>query len=555
MAITDSTQFGRMGAFRFWCQKVLPAVYDDSLSYYELLCKVVKYLNDLIAVSNTQSDAITELQETLAQFMEGEFDSYIEEKVDEWFEENEPDIVNDIEQLGNDIDDTYDYFNNYIKNLSWNCNFRTIVRDCYDTSKTYSVQGFTHFIQNGVEYIAQTYDLDGDAVLVVYDYNSMTEIDRITGNYGHLNDVSYRENTIYCLDVTTQYVHMFEYVNSTLSYNGYIVMSDAAAGIAYTDTNIWYCIQSASTIYIFKCDNSFNIKETFTIPNTEQTYIQGISVCNDKIAIAATVPNSIIIYDIKMNDYYFIGLPVSVGHCFIDEVEGISLLENGDLLFNTNTAVDLQVICSIFKTNLKHNVQKETETCIRYTRYNQIQVTIDSVNGSLTNPIEVGSFKLVGDAINYAKNMGNPELVLNFVNDYPYPIVANNANINMVINDPSIKINLHGLVLRYSKVIVSNISRFILHPTNIPILVDGNSIIYGGYAIECIFDIPVGTWGNLESPEVYDATHKKIFFVDSIVKIQDITYYRYNNCILMSATSSESTTSIYNRTGFVVHSS
>ena len=34
--------------FRFWCQKVLPLVYDNSLSYYEVLCKVVKYINDLI---------------------------------------------------------------------------------------------------------------------------------------------------------------------------------------------------------------------------------------------------------------------------------------------------------------------------------------------------------------------------------------------------------------------------------------------------------------------------------------------------------------------------
>lgn len=34
--------------FRFWCQKVLPLVYEDSLSYYEVLCKVVKYINDLI---------------------------------------------------------------------------------------------------------------------------------------------------------------------------------------------------------------------------------------------------------------------------------------------------------------------------------------------------------------------------------------------------------------------------------------------------------------------------------------------------------------------------
>lgn len=32
--------------FRFWCQKVLPTVYDDSLSYYELLCKVVNQLNE-----------------------------------------------------------------------------------------------------------------------------------------------------------------------------------------------------------------------------------------------------------------------------------------------------------------------------------------------------------------------------------------------------------------------------------------------------------------------------------------------------------------------------
>lgn len=35
--------------FRFWCQKVLPLVYDDSLSYYELLCKVVSYINSLTA--------------------------------------------------------------------------------------------------------------------------------------------------------------------------------------------------------------------------------------------------------------------------------------------------------------------------------------------------------------------------------------------------------------------------------------------------------------------------------------------------------------------------
>ena len=36
------------GSFRFWAQKVLPTVYDDSLSYYEILTKVANYLNNLI---------------------------------------------------------------------------------------------------------------------------------------------------------------------------------------------------------------------------------------------------------------------------------------------------------------------------------------------------------------------------------------------------------------------------------------------------------------------------------------------------------------------------
>lgn len=38
---------------RIFCQTVLPAVYDDSLSYYEVLCKVVARLNEDTEVWNT----------------------------------------------------------------------------------------------------------------------------------------------------------------------------------------------------------------------------------------------------------------------------------------------------------------------------------------------------------------------------------------------------------------------------------------------------------------------------------------------------------------------
>ena len=53
--------------FRFWCQKVLPLVYDDSLSYYEILCKVVKYINDLIDQDKVIGDTLESLQQALTE--------------------------------------------------------------------------------------------------------------------------------------------------------------------------------------------------------------------------------------------------------------------------------------------------------------------------------------------------------------------------------------------------------------------------------------------------------------------------------------------------------
>lgn len=41
-----------IATLKFWCQKVLPLVYDDSLSYYEVLCKVREKLNEVITVTN-----------------------------------------------------------------------------------------------------------------------------------------------------------------------------------------------------------------------------------------------------------------------------------------------------------------------------------------------------------------------------------------------------------------------------------------------------------------------------------------------------------------------
>jgi hypothetical protein len=61
--------------FRYWCQKVLPLVYDDSLSYYELLCKVVDYLNKTMEDVETLHGDVTNLHKAYEE-LQGYVNSY-----------------------------------------------------------------------------------------------------------------------------------------------------------------------------------------------------------------------------------------------------------------------------------------------------------------------------------------------------------------------------------------------------------------------------------------------------------------------------------------------
>lgn len=54
-----------LDTFKFWCFKVLPLVYDDELSYYEVLCKVVDYINNLIEQDKVFSNEIDKLKNEL----------------------------------------------------------------------------------------------------------------------------------------------------------------------------------------------------------------------------------------------------------------------------------------------------------------------------------------------------------------------------------------------------------------------------------------------------------------------------------------------------------
>lgn len=43
-----------------YCNKILPLVYDDSISYYEQLCKLTNTINDILAMFNGDISGIIE---------------------------------------------------------------------------------------------------------------------------------------------------------------------------------------------------------------------------------------------------------------------------------------------------------------------------------------------------------------------------------------------------------------------------------------------------------------------------------------------------------------
>ena len=98
--------YNNRGSFVFWAQKVIPLVYDNSLSYYETLCKVVDYLNNVI-------ENVDKTEVNLDQ-LHGAYDE-LESYVNHYFDnlDVQDEINNKLDEL---VEEGYfaDFFTNFV---------------------------------------------------------------------------------------------------------------------------------------------------------------------------------------------------------------------------------------------------------------------------------------------------------------------------------------------------------------------------------------------------------------------------------------------------------
>lgn len=96
----------------FYCYKILPLVYDDSLSYMELLSKVIQKINEVIdTVNNISVDILNQAK------------AYTDEAIANALSE----VDTKINELNQMIEDNREYFENLIETTTEN--FNNIVND------------------------------------------------------------------------------------------------------------------------------------------------------------------------------------------------------------------------------------------------------------------------------------------------------------------------------------------------------------------------------------------------------------------------------------------
>lgn len=259
--------------FRFWCHKVLPLVYDNSLSYYELLCKIMKYLGDLIEDIDRMKENIQSLKDAfdaLKFYVDNYFDNLdIQEEVNNFMqtlvESGELDDMLAVAINGTLVDTSY---------------YKPVGQILPQSTRLFNTglypEGFTIGVVNGRP-IALTCFTDGTPsgtgdVLCLDYFDTGVNISRNNIPAGHCNGACFNDTTGYFYIVTggiaNSPANIIEYGADGTVHNTIDIGYDPWA-IAWSDDKFYLAVAGARLVV---CDNSFNVLSVTSLPIDGNNY-------------------------------------------------------------------------------------------------------------------------------------------------------------------------------------------------------------------------------------------------------------------------------------------
>lgn len=277
----------------WWCQKVLPLVYDDSLSYYEILCKLKAKINEIIEWINSHTNG----------------DTFIT-KVDG------TDLVNET----------------YV--------------DVYGRTQynNYSAQGMCIIDINGYEYIVQCMIKDNSNQHIVIRNFETGEIwsQKDFTDLGHANSICSDGKYLYVAtsggEATVYNIVKLDYALNVLSTYT-LGQNISPYGIAYNKGK-FYILGANNTCWVTK--DFINFDDTLFIPERENVIAQGLVADDNYLFVPRgnwwtnfSENNSCVnLVDVFTHDLIFVK---SIYVIAFTELEEFDFLPNGSVLFVSNT--------------------------------------------------------------------------------------------------------------------------------------------------------------------------------------------------------------------------
>lgn len=342
------TNSGNFKPLKFWCQMVLPTVYDDSLSFYELLNKVVFKLNELGKYYNELSEQLSNLGATVS----AEVGKQLQEMIDNGELE---DLINST-LLERKVDKVSPKSNSLA--------VQTIInRWGPRTSGLGTIQSCTA-TENGN--VVAGYSADGDTTtctLVEYTPGTRTLVRSASVNGGHCAGMTYNPNNgniyiaklytapeTYTLDIPViSYATLTQ--TDTITIEG--VAGTGLLGIAYNHkTNQYVILDNSYNIYLYS-DTFEKISQiTYDIPTIDQgtNYYVIQSLCTDDnyIYIQYYQPGEVFVIDYDGNKVMTYSWPYYANNLPLQEVEGMCYDRAFSVWYGTNNT---------FANRLRENVE------------------------------------------------------------------------------------------------------------------------------------------------------------------------------------------------------
>ena len=255
-----------INTIKFWCQKILPLVYDDSLSYYETLCKLSTKINEIIEQSNS-------LSQQLEDFL-NKFDTNLESTVDKILKE----MLNngEFESIFSNL-----LGKNYAISEAYNlpyaqCGVGRVGTEtpyglqgaCYDYTNNYLITPFINTDNTAVKFIVTNF-VTGETV---------GEYDEIIDS--HINDCVIYNGKLICTNSSGPHANYLYVIDYPSFNNGeYININIGLNNITYDGT---YLVGFDDNFTLYRLDpDTYSVENTFQFNLFDNTLLmQGISYYN-----------------------------------------------------------------------------------------------------------------------------------------------------------------------------------------------------------------------------------------------------------------------------------